>query len=458
MMRKIMATALREYKATALTKAFIFATFILPVIIWVVIGGAAALGLFNAKPAPIVGTIGVIDRTEGDAVLSRLEERFDPANVAREYEEDIERAMEQVRASAPAGVPMPEAQLRTAAEAAVGPIPEVTLETLPDDTDPDSTNSRLAAGDLMAVVAVEQAAIDSPPGEYRLLKAQSVKRRISDKIMGAVDDAIVAERFVLADLDLAQIDELRRAPKTVGLTVSKSGDTTEGGDAVEFIIPLASIMIMMIAIFTGAGYLLTSTVEEKSSRVMEVLLSAISPMQLMVGKLVGQGLVGLTTFLVYSALGIFAAIQFGVMDFISPVTLGLLVVYFLMGYFMYAALFGAVGSAVSDMREAQALQGPLFGLIALAVYPAIFAGMNDPNNTLSKVMSYVPVSIPFIMPMRVANPAEPATWPEIGASMLIGWGAVIALTWASAKIFRVGVLMYGKPPSLVGLIKWIRYT
>jgi len=97
-------------------------------------------------------------------------------------------------------------------------------------------------------------------------------------------------------------------------------------------------------------------------------------------------------------------------------------------------------------------------VIALAVYPAIFAGMNDPNNTLSKVMSYVPVSIPFIMPMRVANPAEPATWPEIGASMLIGWGAVIALTWASAKIFRVGVLMYGKPPSIMGLIKWIRYT
>lgn len=458
MMRKIMATALREYKATALTKAFIFATFILPVIIWVVIGGAAALGLFNAKPAPIVGTIGVIDRTDGDAVLSRLVERFDPANVAREYEEDIERAIEQIRENAPAGVPMPEAQLRTAAEAAVGPIPEVTLETLPDDTDPDSTNDRLAEGDLMAVVAVEQGAIDAPPGEYRLLKAQSVKRRISDKIIDAVDDAIVAERFVLADLDLAQIDDLRRAPKTVGLTVSKSGDTTEGGDAVEFIIPLASIMIMMIAIFTGAGYLLTSTVEEKSSRVMEVLLSAISPMQLMVGKLVGQGLVGLTTFLVYSALGIFAAIQFGVMDFISPVTLGLLVVYFLMGYFMYAALFGAVGSAVSDMREAQALQGPLFGVIALAVYPAIFAGMNDPNNTLSKVMSYVPVSIPFIMPMRVANPAEPATWPEIGASMLIGWGAVIALTWASAKIFRVGVLMYGKPPSIMGLIKWIRYT
>ncbi len=458
MMRKILATAMREYKATALTKAFIFATFVLPVVIWAVLGGIAALGLFDAKPSPIIGTIGVIDTTDGDAVLSRLEERFDPVNVAKEYEKDIDAAIELARKNMPAGVPVSDEQLRTAAVTAVGPIPEVTIEVLPDETDPESKNDALAAGELMAVVAVDQAAIDAPPGEYRLIKAQSVKKRVSDKIMRAVDDAVVAERFLKADLDLAAINELRRAPKTVGLTVSKSGDTTEGGDAVEFIIPLASIMIMMIAIFTGAGYLLSSTVEEKSSRVMEVLLSAISPMQLMVGKLVGQGLVGLTTFLVYSALGIFAAIQFGVMDFISPVTLGLLVVYFLMGYFMYAALFGAVGSAVSDMREAQALQGPLFGVIALAVYPAIFAGMNDPNNTLSKVMSYIPISIPFIMPMRVANPAEPATWTEIGLSLVIGWTAVVFLTWASAKIFRVGVLMYGKPPSLIGMFKWLRYS
>lgn len=458
MMRKILATAVREYKATALTKAFIFATFVLPVIIWGVLGGIAALGLFDAKPAPIVGTIGVIDETDGDVVLSRLEERFDPLNVAREYEEDIDNAIEIARKKVPEGVPVSDEQLRTAAVAAVGPIPEVTIEALADGTDPESANESLAAGDLIAVVAVDQSAIDSPPGEYKLLKAQSVKKRVSDKIMRAVDDAVVAERFVLADLDLERIEALRRAPKTVGLTVSKSGEASEGGDAVEFIIPLASIMIMMIAIFTGAGYLLTSTVEEKSSRVMEVLLSAISPMQLMVGKLIGQGLVGLTTFLVYSGLGIFAAIQFGVMDFISPVTLVLLVVYFLMGYFMYAALFSAVGSAVSDMREAQALQGPLFGVIALAIYPAIFAGINDPNNALSKAMSYVPVSIPFIMPMRVANPAEPATWPEIAASMAIGWASVVVLVWASAKIFRVGVLMYGKPPSLVGLLKWIRYS
>jgi len=458
MMRKILSTAVREFKATALTKAFIFATFVLPVIIWAVLGGIAALGLFDAKPAPIVGTIGVIDRTEGDVILSRLEERFAPDNIRAEYEADIEAAIARIRENAPEGVPMPEAQLREAAEAAVGPIPEVTLETLPDDTGPESKNQALAGGELIAVIAIDQAAIDAPPGEYRLIKAQRVKARVSDKIVDAVDDAVIEQRFQNESLDLARIDTLRQPPRTRGLTVSTTGEAAEGGEAVEKLIPIASIVIMMMAIFTGAGYLLTSTVEEKSSRVMEVLLSAISPMQLMVGKLIGQGLVGLTTFLVYSALAIFAAIQFDVFQFISATSLVLLVVYFLMGYFMYAALFGAVGSAVSDMREAQALQGPLFGVIALAIYPAIFAGINDPNNTLSKVMSYIPVSIPFIMPMRVSNPAEPAGWGEIAASLVIGWGTVIALTWASAKIFRVGVLMYGKPPSLLGLLKWMRYT
>jgi len=458
MMRKILSTAVREFKATALTKAFIFATFVLPVIIWAVLGGIAALGLFDAKPAPIVGTIGVIDRTDGDVILSRLEERFAPDNIRAEYEADIETAIARIRENAPEGVPMPEAQLREAAEAAVGPIPEVTLETLPDDTDPESKNQALAGGDLIAVIAIDQVAIDDPPGEYRLIKAQRVKARVSNKIVDAVDDAVIEQRFQNESLDLARIDTLRQPPRTRGLTVSTTGEAAEGGEAVEKLIPIASIVIMMMAIFTGAGYLLTSTVEEKSSRVMEVLLSAISPMQLMVGKLIGQGLVGLTTFLVYSALAIFAAIQFDVFQFISATSLVLLVVYFLMGYFMYAALFGAVGSAVSDMREAQALQGPLFGVIALAIYPAIFAGINDPNNTLSKVMSYIPVSIPFIMPMRVSNPAEPAGWGEIAASLVIGWGTVIALTWASAKIFRVGVLMYGKPPSFLGLLKWMRYT
>jgi len=457
MIRKILSTAFREYKATALTKGFIFATFVLPLLMWAVLGVMFALGLFDAKPSPIVGTIGVIDRTDGDVILERLEARFDPETLAREYEEDVQAALESVRSSAPEGM-MSEAQARSAAEAAIGPVPEVTIEALPDDTDPESRKTELASGDLIAVLSIDESTIEDTPGAYTLLKSQGVKARVSSKIIDAVDQSVVEERFERANLDLARVNELRRPPRTVDVTVSKTGETTEAGNVIEFVIPVVSVVISIIAIFTGAGYLLTSLVEEKSSRVMEVLLSAISPMQLMTGKLLGQGLVGLTTFLVYSALGIFAAIEFGVFQFISPLALALLVAYFLIGYFMYAALFAAVGSAVSDMREAQALQGPLFGVMFLFIYAGMFAAINDPNNLVSRVLSLFPFATPFIMPMRVANPAvEIAAW-EIWASLAIGVVTVAALVWASAKIFRVGVLMYGKPPSLVGLFKWIRYA
>jgi len=456
MMRKIMSTATREYKATALTKGFIFATFVLPVLMWGVLGGLFALGLFEAKPSPIVGTIAVIDRTEDDAILGRLQERFEPERVQREHEDEIQRTIDALRENSP--VPMTDEQARQAAVTAIGPMPEVTITALPDETDPETKKGELAGGELIAVVALDETTLNDVPGEYTLLKAQSVKARVSNKIENAVEQSVVAERFVRADLPLDRVNELRRTPRPAELTVSKSGETSESGKAVEFIIPVASVVISMIAIFTGAGYLLTSTVEEKSSRVMEVLLSAISPMQLMTGKLIGQGLVGLTTFLVYSALGIFAAIQFNAFQFITPMTLILLTLYFLIGYFMYAALFAAVGSAVNDMREAQALQGPLFGVMFLFIYAGMFAAINDPNNTLSKVLSLVPFSTPFIMPMRVANPAvEIATW-EVAASLVIGIGTVIALTWVSAKIFRVGVLMYGKAPTPMGMIKWLRYS
>jgi ABC-2 type transport system permease protein len=458
MIRKILSTAAREYKATALTKGFIFATFVLPVLMWVVLGALAVFGLFDATPSPIQGSIGVIDRTRGDVVLTRLEERFDPERIAEDYQKDVDAAITRLREEAGESLPMSDDQLRQAAEAAVGPIPEVTIEALPDETEPESQTGALAAGELIAVIAIDEATIEESPGQYTLLKSQGVKARVARKIESAVEQSVISERFVRADLDLARVNELRATPRSEDMTVSKTGETTERGEAIEFIIPVASVLISIIAIFTGAGYLLTSTVEEKSSRVMEVLLSAISPIQLMTGKLIGQGLVGLTTFLVYSALGIFAAIQFGVFQFISPMTLVLLVAYFLIGYFMYAALFAAVGSAVSDMREAQALQGPLFGVMFLFIYAGMFAAINDPNNTLSRVLGLVPLSAPFVMPMRVANPAvEIPAW-EVWGSLALGVLTVIALVWLSAKIFRVGVLMYGKPPSLIGLFKWIRYT
>lgn len=475
MLRRVYETAIREFKATALTKAFIFGTFVLPVVIWGVLGAAGAAGLFNPAPDPLVGTIGVIDRTEGDGVAPLVEEHFDPeAQAAR-----AEARRRQVRAfseqfglmppdQAPAAAPEPDPQQTTGQEEATpeeaaAPAPpvqaealdRVVVESLPDAQAPDDFDDRIRAGDYLAVALIDDASLDPERNRFILKTAQTLKREQANRLERALTDAIVARRFALSGIDRDAADSLSRTPRAEKATVTETGQTS-GGEAAQVIVPMAAIMLLAMAIFIGASYLLMSTVEEKNSRVMEVLLSAISPLELMTGKIIGQGLVGLVILVIYGGVGVYASQMFDLGDFVQPGLLALLLVYFLIGYFMFAAVMAAIGSAVTEIREAQSLQGPVFGVVILFIYGGIFAGMQDTNSTLSRVLSYVPPATPFIMPMRLANPAAPPPAWEIVLTILIGAASVVAMVWAAAKIFRIGVLMYGKPPSLLGLLKWIR--
>jgi ABC-2 type transport system permease protein len=473
-------TAIREFRATALTKAFIFGTFVLPVVIWGVLGAAGAAGLFNPTPEPLVGTIAIIDRTDGDAVAPKVEAYFDPAAQQARAEANAERMRQFAEqfgllnapatngeAAEEAATPDDAEQAAAAAEreaegesddatATAGPLPdEVRVTLLADDTDLASLDERIRSGELLAAALIDADSLAPDKGVFALKTAQSVKRQQAEKIENAIEDAIIAQRFEMQALDRALASSLSLRPRAQAATVTETGET-RGGEAAQVFVPLAAVMLLLMAIFIGASYLLMSTVEEKNSRVMEVLLSAISPLELMTGKIIGQGLVGLVILVIYGGVGIYAARQFNFGDFVGPGMLTLLTVYFLIGYFMFAAVMAAIGSAVTEIREAQSLQGPVFGVVILFVYLAIFAGMQDTNNMLSRVLSFVPPAIPFVMPMRLANPAAPpATW-EIVATIAIGLVSVVVLVWAAAKIFRIGVLMYGKPPTLMGLIKWIR--
>ncbi|MFG0273870.1 MAG: ABC transporter permease [Phycisphaerales bacterium] len=477
MLRRVFETAIREFRATALTKAFIFGTFVLPVVIWGVLGAAGAAGLFNPTPEPLVGTIAIIDRTNGDSVAPKVEAYFDPAaqkaradaNAARMREfaqqfglmaapttDDGAEAAPPTEAPAQDGETAPEeGEAADSAAPAGPPQDEVRVTLLDDEIELASLDERIRNGELLAAALIDGNSLAPDKGVFSLKTAQSVKRQQANKIENAIEDAIIAQRFEMQSLDRALASSLSSRPRAQAATVTESGET-KGGDAAQVFVPLAAVMLLLMAIFIGASYLLMSTVEEKNSRVMEVLLSAISPLELMTGKIIGQGLVGLVILVIYGGVGIYAARQFNFGDFVGPGMLTLLTVYFLIGYFMFAAVMAAIGSAVTEIREAQSLQGPVFGVVILFVYLAIFAGMQDTNNMLSRVLSFVPPAIPFVMPMRLANPAAPpATW-EIAATIAIGLVSVVVLVWAAAKIFRIGVLMYGKPPSLMGLIKWIR--
>jgi ABC-2 type transport system permease protein len=205
---------------------------------------------------------------------------------------------------------------------------------------------------------------------------------------------------------------------------------------------------------TGGQGLLTSTVEEKSSRVVEVLLAAASSLELMWGKLLGQLGVGLVTMAIYVGLGVFALLQFALFGLIDPLMILWLFLFFLTAYLVFGALMMAVGAAVNQMADAQSLMGPIM-ILMIVPYMATFMVGNAPDSAFAVTSSFIPPFNSFIMMARLASSSPPPVWQvllSVGASMVAAWMAV----WFAAKIFRVGLLMHGKPPSFGTLVKWAR--
>ena len=290
-------------------------------------------------------------------------------------------------------------------------------------------------------------------GGYELFVRTDLDDRVIDEIRWSMTTAIRHTRLVAAELDPERMKTLTnvRAPRTKEVT--ESGERTSIGEARIFI-SFGFMAVLMISVMIGGQYLLTTTVEEKSSRVVEVLLSALSPMQLMAGKIMGQLCVGLTILVIYGSIGGGALILFGLADLLGFLSLIYLMIFFLIAYVTVGALMAAIGSAVNDMREAQALQGPV--MIGLMIpYMLWFPISRDPNSTFATVVSFIPPVNPFVMMLRITSTEPPPTW-QVLLSILVGLAGVWVAVWAAAKIFRIGLLMFGKPPNFLTLLRWVR--
>lgn len=455
-MNKIILTAIREFKATALTPAFLFGAVILPVVIWGVLGAAGAAGLFSQQPEPTQGTIALVDPTPDQALTELVAARLDPETQKAKIE--ALKAEAQERLTQALGTVGENAASQAGNFLRIEPS-EINVESLDTGADLEIVRQRVRDGELLALIEVTETTFE-PGGTFTSQVGEKAKARDIDLIEDAVADSVVDVRLTDAGMSAPLVRTLYRRPGAEQKTLKTAGGETTGSEMVQRFLPIAFLVFLAIAIFTGGGYLLMSTVEEKSSRIMEVLLSSMSPMQLMTGKIIGQGFVGLLLLLIYGGLGVFAAVQFAFMDLIPPSLLVWLVVYFLMGYFIYASINAAIGAAVNEAREAQALQGPIMGLTILIIYLAIFSVMvaDNPHSSLARGLSYFPLATPFVMSMRVAYINDPMPMWELASTTAVGVLGMVVSVWAAAKIFRVGVLMYGQPPSLIGLIKWMRYA
>jgi ABC-2 type transport system permease protein len=293
------------------------------------------------------------------------------------------------------------------------------------------------------------------PGNFSLLGPLSA----------AVNQAVVEARLSARGIHVDNVQDLVRSADLQIIKVGKTGESVERGQTIGVAIALVILLyttLLMYGIIT-----MRSVLEEKTTRTMEVLISAVTPSELLAGKILGVAGVAFTQFLIWTAslallgsYGAAMAAMSGTGSILSalhvPISLLLYaMVYFFGGYFLYSAMFAAVGAACSNEQDAAQLQwiamAPL--VFTMVIYTLV---LNDPASRVSIILSEIPFFAPVLMPLRVSLQTPPVWQMALSISLLfLSIGAVI---YFSAKIYRVGILMYGKRPTLPELVRWLRYS
>ncbi len=284
---------------------------------------------------------------------------------------------------------------------------------------------------------------------------------LNRRIENTVTEIVVNKRLVASQLDPQLINTLTKRINLKTFKITKGGEESERGFGEEYFSTFIFILILYATLILYGTAIMRSIVQEKSSRIIEVLLSSASPFQMMAGKILGQGSVGLTQYLIWALFGI-GMVLFGgrvipiSSDYFnfSPMLFVYFVLFYILGYFVFSTLYAAVGAITNTDQEAQQLSFPI---VFMLIIPMMLLGflVKNPDSNISVILSLIPFFSPIIMFARI-NISAPS-FVEIGGSIVILIITIIFLIWLVSKIYRVGILMYGKRPTLPEIIKWLRY-
>ncbi len=320
-------------------------------------------------------------------------------------------------------------------------------------------NRRVKTREIDAWIQVDRRVLEGQPVRYH---AESVANILTqEELSEALTRVVTRLRLTHAGLPVEEVLPLVRPVSLETVRITEEGTKKETAVLGFFLAYLLFFLLFMMVTLYGAQ-VLNGVLEEKTSRIVEVLLAAVHPFELLGGKLAGIGLVAftqlgvwLTTLLVISSPGWLAAwVTFAdELPEFSPLLAFHFLLHFLIGFALYAALYAAVGAATNNLQEAQQLSGVL---VPFSVVPVVLLLpiLNDPDSTLSVVLSLIPPFTPLLMLLRIAVKMPPLWQLVAGYALSIGFvGWVI---WLSARIYRVGILMYGKRPTLLELWRWVR--
>lgn len=288
---------------------------------------------------------------------------------------------------------------------------------------------------------------------------------LREEVEQAVNGEIRQREYLLRGLDAKAVREVEQTYAPIASLNPKKETGQEAVKNVDVIkqwLPSAFVYLLWISIFAIAQMLLTNVIEEKSNRIIEVLLSSVTPGELMMGKLLGIAAVGLTM------IGTWMAALFGILTLkagaATAVTgqvltilhssslIPMFAVYFIFGYLIYAASILALGSVCNTLKEAQSYMGFITMIMMVPLMTMTFIP-KDPNGTLARVLSWIPLYTPFIMMNRVM--ADPP-WIDMVGTIFLMLATAVAALWMAGKVFRIGILRTGQPPKLLELLRWMR--
>ena len=280
----------------------------------------------------------------------------------------------------------------------------------------------------------------------------------------AVNNALMRSRMVAQGIAPDQVDNILKQKLDMDtVRIEKGGKESKAGGMAGIMLPFLLMFMIYITLIIYGVAVMRSVLEEKSSRIMEVVLSSANATQMMAGKVIGVGAVGLTQILIWIASGfvLSSGMIAAVRPFLKDVQLPWMVyvaflAFFLLGYLLYSTMYAAVGAMVNSEEEAQQMQWPvLLPLILCTVFA--MSVIRDPNSQLAFWASMFPMTSPVIMFVRVAVQPQLPVW-QLGLSIALLVLAIWGMVWLCSRIYRVGILMYGKRPTLPEILKWIKYA
>lgn len=442
---RVLAVARRDFVTTVRTPAFLVAVIGVPLFLALVGVGGFYLLRDRERPA-LTGTIALVGAPPD--LAPALQRQLDPARLQDERAHLLRRARQEG------------GELLSGAVQAAAPTGAVQVEVVTADGPLDEAlRARVRSGEWLAVVEAPPAVFDpAASASFGLLVGADLDADHVTLLERRVAGAIADVRLDRAGIEPDRARQLIDAPSARTRRFLENGRISDEGAARRSlrrtVVPLVFMMLLWAGAFVAGERLLFSTIEEKSNKIVEVLLSAVSPLELMAGKIAGQGLVGLIIVAVYAALGLLGLLGLAALDLVGPAELAWFAVCFALAYFMIAPLMAAVGSAVNDVQDASSLLMPVMALLLLPL--ALWLPISEaPDGLLAVAFSFVPPASPFVLALRIAAEGEVPTW-QLAAATAWGIACVAALVWAAARVFRVGVLMQGKPPSPRELWRWLR--